>query len=192
MSAHLVPFALPSTKGAAWELLNRATDPGIGTRFTPDPLMVFAHPDDEVIALGGRLRRFHHFHFVHVTDGAPRNERDSRLHGLASWRAYRDARAREFSKMLEVAGITNLHYEGFDIPDQEAAFHLDLLTKKIEALLETALPDVLFTHPYEGGHPDHDACAFAVSHAVFRHAARGKQVPLIVECAFYHAGRDGI
>jgi hypothetical protein len=43
-----------------------------------------------------RLGRFGTAHFVHVTDGAPRNAQDSRWHAFASWREYRAARAKEF------------------------------------------------------------------------------------------------
>ncbi len=39
-------------------------------------------------------------------------------------------------------------------------------------------PDIIFTHPYEGGHPDHDAAAFAVHHA--EHSAE------LWEFASYH------
>jgi hypothetical protein len=50
----------------------------------PKSMLVFAHPDDEVVALGARLGRFQSALFVHVTDGAPRNEQESRAYGFAS------------------------------------------------------------------------------------------------------------
>ena len=42
-------------------------------------------------------------------------------------------------------------------------------TRCLQALLEEVRPQVLITHAYEGGHPDHDAAAFArqlASHAL--------------------------
>jgi LmbE family N-acetylglucosaminyl deacetylase len=48
-------------------------------------------------------------------------------------------------------------------------------------------PDVVLTHPYEGGHPDHDACAFAVAAARRRLARIGEHVPDALELAYYHA-----
>jgi LmbE family N-acetylglucosaminyl deacetylase len=58
-------------------------------------------------------------------------------------------------------------------------------------LLKNEACDVIFTHPYEGGHPDHDACAFAVRRAVSVLRAEGGHPPLVVECAFYHRGPNG-
>ena len=42
----------------------------------------------------------------------------------------------------------------------------------------------VITHPYEGGHPDHDACAFAARAAV-RHSANKAK---LMEFTSYHAG----
>ena len=44
------------------------------------------------------------------------------------------------------------------------------------------------THPYEGGHPDHDAVAFA-AHAAYRLAGPDER-PALIEMPFYHA-QDG-
>jgi LmbE family N-acetylglucosaminyl deacetylase len=51
---------------------------------------------------------------------------------------------------------------------------------------------IVFTHPYEGGHPDHDATAFAVHAACRTLENAGELAPQCVEMAFYHAGRDGL
>jgi N-acetylglucosamine malate deacetylase 2 len=158
----------------------------------PKAMLIFAHPDDEVIALGGRLGRFQHAHFVHVTDGAPRNEQDSRAHGFASLEEYRGARVKEFSKALESAGLHDASYECLGIPDQEASLQLRQLTRRLFQILNERRPDVIFTHPYEGGHPDHDACAFAVHHAVALLGTHAPKLPLMIECASYHAGPNGI
>jgi LmbE family N-acetylglucosaminyl deacetylase len=154
-------------------------------------MLVFAHPDDEVIALGGRLARFGPAHFIHVTDGAPRNEGDSRAHGFATLDQYRKARAGELLCALSAAGLTNAS-ESFDIPDQEASHRLLQVTDLVAERLDQHGPEVVFTHPYEGGHPDHDACAFAVQQAVTLRRARGKPVPIIIEAPFYHAGPHGM
>ena len=154
----------------------------------PRTLLVFAHPDDETVALGARLGRFSKAHFVHVTDGAPRNEQDSRWHGFTSWREYRAARAEEFRNLLSATGIAGATHECLEIPDQEASQQLAPLTRRVKDLIERHRPDLVFTHPYEGGHPDHDACAFAVHHAARLLSLSGKAVPVIIEGAFYNAG----
>lgn len=48
----------------------------------------------------------------------------------------------------------------------------------------------VITHPYEGGHPDHDTCAFIVQCACQRLRRAGRPVPVRLEFASYHA-RDG-
>ncbi len=155
-------------------------------------MTVFAHPDDETIALGARLGRFSTAHLVHGTDGAPQNEQDSRSHGFGSLEAYRNARSKELEWALHLAGLDHVKGEYLGIPDQQASFCLLPLTCRIFRLLEKHQPEVVFTHPYEGGHPDHDACAFAVHHAVALQGSSLQPVPLIVEAAFYHASPTGI
>jgi LmbE family N-acetylglucosaminyl deacetylase len=179
----LVSLALESR-----ELLACATAPEGDRAPMPRALLVFAHPDDETVALGARIGRFHGAHFILVTDGAPRNQADSRSHGFPSWVEYREARSRELTAMFRLAGLGQMSRERLEIPDQEASFRLAELTRRLAHSIRTFRPEIVFTHPYEGGHPDHDACAFAVSHACALAAGDSGAQPLIVECAFYHAG----
>lgn len=174
------------------EILKAATAPQNTPVPTPGAMLVFAHPDDEVIAMGARMARFHSAHFVHVTDGAPRNEQDSRAHGFSSLEEYRSARAGELRHALEMAGLRGASYECLGISDQDASLQLLELTRRLLQLCEERRPTVIFTHPYEGGHPDHDACAFAVYHAVALLGSEMKTPPLIIEGAFYHTGPNGI
>ncbi len=154
-------------------------------------MLVFAHPDDEVVGLGARLGRFRSARFVHVTDGAPKNGQDSRAHGFATVDDYRRAREAELGRALGTAGLQDVHRERLGIPDQEASFQLAWLVRRIERLMVECMPEIVFTHPYEGGHPDHDACAFAVHKAVALLKARGAATPVILEAPFYHAGPRG-
>jgi LmbE family N-acetylglucosaminyl deacetylase len=173
------------------QMLEAATLPEGATLPVPRAVLVFAHSDDEVIALGGRLGRFQSAHFVHGTDGAPHNGQDSRAHGFASLDQYRRARAEELRRALERAGLHHISEEWMGISDQEAALQLPHLTQRLLRIFDERQPEVIFTHPYEGGHPDHDACAFAVHHAVALREQSQKS-PLIIEGAFYHAGPEGI
>lgn len=154
----------------------------------PRAVLVFAHPDDESIALGARLRRFGGAHLLHVTDGAPRKEEIWRRHGFASFPEYHDARWNEFKHAMSVAGIPDISHECLEVPGQEAGLRLSQLTRWLVRVLQMHAAEVVFTHPYEGGHPDHDSCAFAVHHAVAYLKRRKEPAPLIIEGAFYHAG----
>jgi N-acetylglucosamine malate deacetylase 2 len=179
------------SKVAAEDLLRRATAPEGSELPMPRSMVVVAHADDETIALGARVGRFHHAHFVHVTDGAPRNEQDSRAHGFANLDDYRQARTQELAAMFAEAGLQRAGRSCMNFPDQEASLHLAEMTRQLAELVVRNQPEVILTHPYEGGHPDHDACAFAAHHAVALSRIRGGGRPLMIEAPFYHAGPSG-
>ena len=176
---------------AAEDLLRRATAPEDSTMPMPAAMVVVAHPDDETIALGGRMGRFQEAHFVHVTDGAPRNEQDSRAHGFGALSDYRAARAEELKCMFMTAGLAAVSCSCLNVPDQEASLNLAEITRQLVRHITHHDPEVIFAHPYEGGHPDHDGCAFAVHHAVELNRARGGRRPLILEAPFYNADPNG-
>ena len=136
-----------------------------------------------------------------MTDGAPADGIDAQHHGFASLAAYREARHAELTAALAHAGLPASVADPFPtltrVPDQRAAWHLKELTLGLLATLQEFAPEAVRTHPYEGGHPDHDACAFAV-HAALR---LGRQLalqpeaqdhqPLLLEAPFYHHDGDG-
>ena len=171
------------------DLFLRATASQTDEPDAPASVLVFAHPDDETVALGARMRRFRNQYLVTVTDGAPRNEYDSRGYGFTSTSDYSCARHDELRRALDCAGFTG-RAEEFGISDQEASFHLAGIVRRLYDLLRKAQTECVFTHPYEGGHPDHDACAFAVHRAVARLSVRSGRAPMIIEGAFYHAGAE--
>lgn len=168
------------------DIFTQAVAPAPSATPIPRALLVFAHQDDETIALGARLSNFNDAHLVHVTDGAPRNEHDSRNHGFATLADYRKARASELCSVLAAAGLNSASRECLRVPDQEASLHLALLSRTIARIIRQHRPLVVFTHPFEGGHPDHDSCAFAVHHALDLLPAELQ--PVVIESPFYHAG----
>jgi LmbE family N-acetylglucosaminyl deacetylase len=153
-------------------------------------LVVAAHPDDEVIGAGAQLPRLAHAFFIHVTDGAPRDMRDATLLGLETREAYAALRRRELIRALAVAGIDAQYTMQLGCVDQEAAFNLRDLTWRMFNIFQELQPRTVFTHPYEGGHPDHDATAFACHAAARLIKKRGKHPPTLFEFTSYHA-RDG-
>lgn len=123
-------------------------------------LLIAAHPDDEIIGAGiwmARHRNRDRITIVHVTDGAPRNHPDMT--------EYARARRRELYRAVGLVGIRPDQCREFGFVDQEACLHMPELVERIAELLEEVRPERVLTHPYEGGHPDHDAIAFAVAQA---------------------------
>jgi LmbE family N-acetylglucosaminyl deacetylase len=53
-------------------------------------------------------------------------------------------------------------------------------------------PRIIITQPYEGGHPDHDATAFAVHIACSITARENNLQPIIVEMSAYHNSRGSM
>jgi LmbE family N-acetylglucosaminyl deacetylase len=129
---------------------------------------------------------------VHVTDSAPRDARDSRACGFDTVDGYRSARQTEFRQALNRAGLRDLNHQCFEIADQEACLCLSELTWRMIQILADYRPEVVITHPYEGGHPDHDACAFGVHRAVTLGKTKNEPMPLVIEAAFYHTGPNGM
>lgn len=153
--------------------------------------VVVAHPDDETIGIGGQLRHLPGIAVLHVTDGAPRGLEDARLYGFATWQAYAEARQRELTAAMEVAGIPAAKLLCLDVPDQHACRQLAAVARALAGQFAARETRLVLTHPYEGGHPDHDAAGFAV-HAARRLLQRqGRKAPVIAEMAFYHLGLDG-
>jgi LmbE family N-acetylglucosaminyl deacetylase len=149
--------------------------------------VVVAHPDDEIVSLGGTLRQFSRLHLVHVTDGAPRDLEDARREGVSTCAEYARARQRELCEALDVAGVRPSQQLCLEAPDKQSAECLQGITERLLPVL--AATDLVITHPYEQGHPDHDSAAFAVQAACALLRRAGASVPVILELASYHVVR---
>lgn len=148
-------------------------------------VILAAHPDDEVIGASAVMPQMPDLVVAHATDGAPANMHDASKLGFQNCLEYSAARRRELEEALQVGGITARLVQ-LPFKDQETSTRLVQLTRRVMDLLQTG--DLLLTHPYEGGHPDHDACAFA-AHAA---ACLSKSKVTLAEFTSYHAGPSGL
>jgi N-acetylglucosamine malate deacetylase 2 len=154
-------------------------------------LVVVAHPDDESVGAGAQLPRMTQARFVYVTDGAPRDGRDAGRHGLSPPQ-YAQVRRRELETALAKCGIAPGQAIHLDLPDQEAAMRMAPLAHTLADLFTQLGARSVLTHPYEGGHPDHDATAFAVHAAAALRRWPGAAAPEVMEMAGYHLDGDGV
>ena len=144
-------------------------------------LVIVAHPDDECIGAGALLQRVADPVLVFCTDGGPR---DSYFwHAYGSREAYVDVRHREATAAAKAVGVKK--QRSLPIVDQELYRNLELTIRELERLVLEFRPEAVLALAYEGGHPDHDCCAF-VGHLI------GERQKLPVwEMPLYHRTSEG-
>jgi LmbE family N-acetylglucosaminyl deacetylase len=125
--------------------------------------VVAAHPDDEALFAATLMRRAGELVLIHLTDGAPADDRDAARAGFATPDAYAAARRSELERALDALGVWPRARLAYGLTDQETVFRLPELVERLAQDLDGC--DAVVTHAYEGGHPDHDAAAAAVQMA---------------------------
>jgi LmbE family N-acetylglucosaminyl deacetylase len=100
--------------------------------------------------------------------------------------AYRQARARETAAALALIGRGDVPVSRLGVPDQQAVAHIPRIVSRLMEIMRAKPFRYVVTHPYEGGHPDHDATALAVHAACFLLREDGFDAPLPVEMTSYH------
>jgi len=152
----------------------------------PRLLVIAAHPDDETIGAAALLTTFDRCAVVHLTDGVPRDRAFWPGRAPASAEGYAARRRAEALGALAIAGLSpaDVHQLGFT--DLELTASLPQLARALSRLLAALAPDMIVSHAYEGGHPDHDAAALATAAARELIVRGGAAAPLHIEMALYH------
>ena len=161
----------------SWRLQTTRPDP------SPRILLLAAHPDDETIGASVLLSRFPQSSVAFLTDGAPRDTGLWSAGVNGSREAYAETRRQEAFQALGYAGLSRRGVFWLGAVDQEAAFELGMLAERFANLIAEMRPEIVITHAYEGGHPDHDSAAVVATIAI---SSFGNS-PLMLEMTSYHA-----
>lgn len=153
--------------------------------------VIVAHPADEIFGAGCLISKLVDVTILHVTDGAALDVTEAKTAGFNGPSEYAEARKKECLSALAIANVPEDRVVDFGITDHCASEYLSDLTRKITTFLQQSRADIVVTHPYEGGHPDHDATAFATHAAVRLMKQNGFSPPVLFEMAL-HPSRDGI
>ena len=147
--------------------------------------VIVAHPADEVVGAGCLISKLIDVTVLHVTDGAPGDMQDAKAAGFDARSEYARARKKECLAALAIANVPEDRVIDLEIIDQRASSCLADLAKKIATFLQQSAADIVVTHPYEGGHPDHDATAFATHAALRLMKQNGFKPPVIFEMGLH-------
>ena len=127
-------------------------------------LVIVAHPDDEIVGCGALLQRVREPLVLFATDGAPRNQFFWEKYG--SREAYVHIRREEARAALAQIGVAGVEFlsptgnPGQPFVDQDLFLNVPRALEAITEIVTHVRPEALLTLAYEGGHPDHDTCAF--------------------------------
>ena len=150
-------------------------------------LVIVAHSCDEIIGAGGLLSRLREVTILHVT-GSPSGEH-SPATALANQNDH-EARAKACISALALANVSSDRVIEMGVTDIREPHSLATLSREIAGFLQRFGPEIVLTHPYDGGHPDHDATAFATHAAMRLLQNNGFEPPALFEIAL-HPSRDG-
>jgi len=149
-------------------------------------MIVAAHPDDETLGAGACLGDAKRITLVHSTDGS-RSHLKAISKGFATREHYGRARQAELRQAFLLLSVEKC-FVSLDIRDQRVAFHIAETARALGRIFVERNPDLIVTHAFEGGHPDHDATAMAV-HLAWR--TLKESMPLYEMTGYHNAtGKD--
>ena len=116
-------------------------------------LVIAAHPDDEVLGVGGTIARLSSegvdCHLLIVTDGSSSQYRDSdELDRII------EDKKRETLNCANLLGFKSVHYGGLPDMKLDCIPHIDI-NQSIEKVIKELQPDTIFTHFWGDVNLDH-------------------------------------
>jgi N-acetylglucosamine malate deacetylase 2 len=182
---------LANPAGTFWRQL---ADPESGLRSKAQTnlrvLVLSAHQDDETIGASLALARSPDSTVVFLTDGAPHDTRLWSAGPIGSRADYARIRREEAASALALVNLAPERIFSLGAVDQESCEHIETLVEKFIQTIRELRPHIVITHPYEGGHPDHDTAALIASLAIEALRRNSEAVPELIEMTSYYL-QDG-
>jgi N-acetylglucosamine malate deacetylase 2 len=150
-------------------------------------LVIAAHPDDETIGASALLTGLEDCAVLHLTSGVPRDRAFWSRHAARTPVGYAAQRRAEATCAMSVAGLPASAIHRLELEDMELVTMLPQLSRELAHWMISLGPELVVTHSYEGGHPDHDAAAFATAAARVLLSRSGLAPPHHLEMPLYHA-----
>lgn len=120
--------------------------PNINTSGVKKVLLVFPHPDDEVLTCGALIREFSRqkkqITYLCLTKGEKGQEGATFNPKLA------EIRSREASKVANILGITKLIHDDFG--DGELKNKKNVIKKRVREVIQEEKPDLIMTYDLSG------------------------------------------
>ncbi|MFA6548416.1 MAG: PIG-L family deacetylase [Candidatus Margulisiibacteriota bacterium] len=129
-------------------------------------LVIVAHPDDEVLGCGGTIAKHisagEELNVMVLADGVTSRYYEPKVSLDKEGKKYKrliDIRLDEFYTAAALLGVKKSQCYYLGLPDQRLdAFPLLDVVKKIEALAEKLVPEVIYTHHWGDLNKDHRIC----------------------------------
>ncbi len=138
---------------------------------TKKVMIIFPHPDDEVVMVGGLMKRMRAYGYLVEILSVTAGER-GRVFVNGKGRSVREIRVAEFYTALELMG--GFGGEVWDFPDGrlKEVYYQQQLKRRLWQRFTEEKPDIIVTYDATGmtGHPDH----IAVSKVIFEIFQEGK------------------
>lgn len=145
-------------------LLTDFSYPNINTSVVKKVLLVFPHPDDEVLTCGALIKKCaiekKQIIYLCLTKGEKGQEGATFNPKLA------EIRSREANKVAKILGITKLILDDFG--DGELKNKKNVIKKRIREIVQKEKPDLILTYDLSGlyGHEDHIVVSEIVTNLV--------------------------
>lgn len=120
-------------------------------------LVVVAHPDDEILGMGGTIAKLSaegkEVHVLIVTDGS-----SAQYRGSENLQKIIDEKKLETKNACDRVGVKSIHYGGMPDMRLDVTPHIQV-NQAIEKVIDEIQPDTVFTHFYGDVNLDHQ-CVF--------------------------------